>query len=192
MMLKIMKIKKEKEETEDVNVMNKKQQPKVKDLMEIFLIKLDQFEKAYEKVLGEFSEVNTHNTKILSSAIKNLKKVNVDLDLTEIKNLQNEHLEATRKEFVQFNNQINVYNSILFKMHNKIRNKLLFTGLFFFAFFFSVAIFSTYHALKKTIKQDDYETLLKEKIKYKNDAVNYKSFITRDQKTIDEYNEWVE
>lgn len=164
--------------------------PKVADLVEALMMELKQFEKTYDAVLHDFATKTNSNSERLIASIQNLNRVKLDLD--ELKSLLTENQNEIQNKFDGFLNDFRKDNNLMLKIHKKMRSKQWYTVIALVVFFFSTAVFSSYHALKAKVKQDDYEKVVQEKREFQSDAKLYKDFITRDQKTIDEYNEWVE
>jgi hypothetical protein len=154
------------------------------------MMELKQFEKTYDAVLHDFETKTNSNSERLIASIQNLNRVKLDLD--ELKSLLTENQNKIQIKFDGFLNDFRKDNNLMLKIHKKMRSKLWYTVIILCVFFFSTAVFSSYHALKAKVKQDEYELAIQEKLNYESDAKRYKAFITRNQKTIDEYNEWVD
>lgn len=171
--------------------MAKNGQPKVADLVETLLVEMEDFKKTNSKTYDQFIKANSKYIDFLVKSIKNLQSVEIEIDLDGIKKQLQTHRGILENDFETFNSNVAKVNENILTTYKKLNSKRWLYLIILNILLFAITGFSSYFALKNTIDKDRFNKVQKERSDFESDAKLYKDFITRNQKTIDEFKDWI-
>ncbi|SEJ12657.1 hypothetical protein SAMN04488018_1139 [Myroides marinus] len=156
-----------------------KNQPKLTDMTEILLQQVIQLEQTIKQ--SEKAHLET---------IEELSNIKVTVNVAELRQIEKEQRQRLQDDFKQFNREITKNNEELLKVHKAVSSKRLLYLIILNIFLFLITGFSLYMAVKNTIDKSEYELIVNEKAKLRNQLENVNQFFIENPKTTKFFKEW--
>ena len=148
-----------------------KNQPKLTDITELLLQQVIQLEQTIKQ--SEKAHLGT---------IKELSNIKVTVNVAELRQIEKEQRQRLQNDFDVFHREITKNNQELLKVHKAVSYKRLLYLMGLNAFFILATGFSMYVAVKNTIEKSEYELLVNEKAKLRNQLENVSQFFIENPK----------
>ncbi|MDM1370282.1 hypothetical protein [Myroides marinus] len=158
-----------------------KNQPKLTDITELLLQQIIQLEHTIKQT--EKAHLET---------IKELSNIKVTVNVAELRQIEKEQRQRLQSDFEEFHREIKKNNEELLKVHKTISSKRLLYLIVLNIFLLLVTGFSMYVAVKNTIDKSEYELIVNEKAKLRNQLENVNQFFIENPKTAKFFKEWRE
>ncbi|MGG5505850.1 MULTISPECIES: hypothetical protein [unclassified Myroides] len=156
-----------------------KNQPKLTDMTELLLHQVMQLQQTIKQ--SEKTHLDT---------IKELSNIKVTVNVAELRQIEKEQRKRLLNDFEEFHLEITKNNEELLKVHKAVSSKRLLYLIGLNIFLLLTTGFSMYIVVKNTIEKSEYEILVNEQTKLRNQLENVNQFFIENPKISTTFQDW--